>query len=97
MFKGTQNFGSTDFRKDAELQARIDTAYDRVRAEEAKRHPDPKIIREKLAEMEQLRLEAQKLYIPRSFLRSSGRTARSASMPSPARIRRSTPPPCRPI
>jgi len=29
MFKGTQNFGSTDHRKDAELQGRIDAAYAR--------------------------------------------------------------------
>ena len=37
MFKGTKNFGSTDYGQDAELQARIDAAYEAVRTEEAKR------------------------------------------------------------
>jgi predicted Zn-dependent peptidase len=53
MFKGTRNFGSTDYQKDAKLQARIDAAYDGVKAEQAKRSPDPRLIQEKLAEMEQ--------------------------------------------
>ncbi len=73
MFKGTKNFGSTDYQKDAELQARIDAAYDVVKAEEAKRHPDPQLVREKLAEMEQLRREAQKLYIPQVFSSQLGK------------------------
>jgi len=73
MFKGTKNFGSTDFQKDAELQGRIDAAYDRVKAEQAKRNPDLEVIREKLAEMEQLRLEAQKLYIPQVFSSQLGK------------------------
>jgi predicted Zn-dependent peptidase len=73
MFKGTKNFGSTDYRKDAEFQARIDAAYGRVKAEQAKRSPDPKVIQDKLAEMEQLRLEAQKLYIPQVFSSQLGK------------------------
>jgi predicted Zn-dependent peptidase len=73
MFKGTKNFGSTDHQKDAELQARIDAAYDAVKAEEAKRHPDTQRIREKRAEMEQLRLEAQKLYVPQVFSSQLGK------------------------
>jgi predicted Zn-dependent peptidase len=73
MFKGTQNFGSTDHRRDAELQGRIDAAYARVKAEQARRNPDPQVIREKLAEMEQLRLEAQKLYIPQVFSSQLGK------------------------
>ncbi len=73
MFKGTKNFGSTDFQKDAELQGRIDAAYDRVKAEQAKRNPDLQVIRENLAEMEQLRLEAQKLYIPQVFSSQLGK------------------------
>jgi predicted Zn-dependent peptidase len=73
MFKGTKNFGSTDYRKDAALQARIDAAYEAVRTEEAKRHPDPIIIRDKRAEMERLRLEAQKLYIPQVFSSQLGK------------------------
>ena len=73
MFKGTQNFGSTDYQKDALLQARIDAAYDGVKAEQAKRSPEPKVIQEKLAEMEQLRLDAQKLYIPQVFSSQLGK------------------------
>jgi predicted Zn-dependent peptidase len=73
MFKGTKNFGSSDYQKDAKLQARIDAAYDGVKAEQAKRSPDPKVIQEKLAEMEQLRMEAQKLYIPQVFSSQLGK------------------------
>jgi predicted Zn-dependent peptidase len=73
MFKGTRNFGSSDYRKDAELQSRIDAAYAQVQAEQVRRSPDPKIIQEKLAEMEQLRLEAQKLYIPQVFSSQLGK------------------------
>jgi predicted Zn-dependent peptidase len=73
MFKGTKNFGSTDFRKDAELQARIDAAYDAVRTEEGQRQPDANLIRDRRAEMERLRLEAQKLYVPQVFSSQLGR------------------------
>ena len=73
MFKGTKNFGSTDYVKDAEWQARIDAAYDALRTEEAKRQPDPRLIRDKRAEMERLRLEAQKLYIPQVFSSQLGK------------------------
>jgi predicted Zn-dependent peptidase len=73
MFKGTKNFGSTEYRKDAELQARIDAAYDVIKAEEAKRSPDPKVIQDKLAEMEQLRLEVQTLYVPQVFSSQLGK------------------------
>jgi len=73
MFKGTKNFGSTDYGQDAELQARIDAAYEAVRTEEAKRQPDANVIRERRAEMEQLRLEAQKLYIPQVFSSQLGK------------------------
>ena len=73
MFKGTKNFGSTDYQTDATLQARIDAAYDAVSAEQAKRSPDAKVIQEKRAEMEQLRLEAQKLYIPQVFSSQLGK------------------------
>ena len=96
MFKGTKNFGSTDYQKDAALQARIDAAYSVVKAEQAKRSPDANVIREKRTEMEQLRLDAQKLYIPEVFSSSSARTARSASTPSPPRTRPSSSLPCPP-
>ena len=73
MFKGTKNFGSTDYQEDATLQARIDAAYDKVKSEQAKRSPDAKVIQEKRAEMEQLRLDAQKLYIPQVFSSQLGK------------------------
>jgi len=73
MFKGTKNFGSRDPEKDAELQDRIDAAYAIVQAEQAQRVPDDQLIRRKLAEMEQLRLEAQALYIPQVFSSQLGK------------------------
>jgi predicted Zn-dependent peptidase len=73
LFKGTRNFGSTDPRKDAALQKRIDAAYAVVQAEQARRDPDAELIRKKLHEMEQLRMEAQKLYIPQLFSTQLGR------------------------
>jgi predicted Zn-dependent peptidase len=73
MFKGTKNFGSTDYRKDAELQQRIDAAYAAVKTEQARRNPDATLIREKVAEMERLRGEAQALYIPQVFSSQLGK------------------------
>jgi predicted Zn-dependent peptidase len=73
MFKGTKNFGSTDYRKDAELQQRIDAAYAVVKTEQARRDPDAALIREKLAEMDRLRQEAQALYVPQVFSSQLGR------------------------
>ncbi|MCU0540136.1 MAG: insulinase family protein, partial [Desulfobacterales bacterium] len=73
MFKGTRNFGTTDPQKDEALQKRIDAAYNVVLAEQAKRSPDAALIRAKLAEMETLRLEAQKLYVPQAFSSQLGR------------------------
>ena len=73
MFKGTKNFGSTDYRKDAELQQRIDAAYGVVKTEQARRTPDAALIREKLAEMDRLRQEAQALYIPQVFSSQLGK------------------------
>ncbi len=73
MFKGTKNFGSLDFRKDEDLQARIEAAYQLVLAEQRKRHPDKELIDKKLAEMEQLRLEVQKIYVPQAFSSQLGK------------------------
>jgi predicted Zn-dependent peptidase len=73
LFKGTKNFGTTDPEKDAEIQSRIDAAYAVVLAEQSKRSPDPQVVKEKLAEMEQLRLEAQSLYIPQVFSSQLGK------------------------
>mgnify|MGYP000218161965 FL=1 len=73
LFKGTRNFGSRDARRDAELQERIDAAYEELRAEEARRNPDPERIRRLREEMERLRGEAQPLYIPQVFSTQLGK------------------------
>lgn len=73
MFKGTKNFGTTDFKKDQKLQVQIEAAYQVVLAEEAKRHPDQTLIESKLKEMERLRLEVQKIYVPQAFSLQLGR------------------------
>lgn len=73
MFKGTSNFGTLDPKKDKELQDRIEDAYQIIQAEEQKRQPDKTLIEAKRAEMENLRLEVQKIYIPQSFSSQLGR------------------------
>ncbi|MDY6880889.1 MAG: pitrilysin family protein [Thermodesulfobacteriota bacterium] len=67
MFKGTKNFGTLDVVKDQELQERIERAYQTILAEERKRRPDRDLIRKKLVEMDSLRLEVQKIYVPQAF------------------------------
>jgi predicted Zn-dependent peptidase len=73
MFKGTKNFGSLDYKKDEQLQARIETAYQVVLTEQRKRNPDQELIDKKLAEMNELRLEVQKIYIPQVFSSQLGK------------------------
>ncbi len=67
MFKGTKNFGTLDWKRDQELQQKIEAAYQVVLKEQLKRNPDQALIREKVQEMEGLRLEVQKLYVPQAF------------------------------
>jgi len=73
MFKGTKNFGTLDVERDEQLQERIEAAYQVVLQEQAKRNPDQALIRSKLAEMDSLRLEVQKLYVPQAFSSQLGR------------------------
>ena len=73
MFKGTSNFGTLDAAKDKELQDRIEDAYQVILAEEQKRQPDQALIETKRAEMDNLRLEVQKIYVPQSFSSQLGR------------------------
>lgn len=73
LFKGTRNFGSRDFRRDAEIQEKIDAAFEEIRAEEARREPDRERVRRLREEMERLRLEAQGLYIPQVFSTQLGK------------------------
>jgi predicted Zn-dependent peptidase len=73
MFKGTKNFGTLDYKKDEQLQARIEAAYQVVLAEQGKRNPDQDLIAKKTAEMNELRLEVQKIYIPQVFSSQLGK------------------------
>jgi len=73
MFKGTKNFGTLDPQKDLELQEKIEAAYQVVLSEQRKRDPDQQLIREKLAEMDSLRAEVQKIYVPQAFSSQLGK------------------------
>jgi predicted Zn-dependent peptidase len=73
MFKGTKNFGTLDYKKDRDLQERIEAAYQVVLAEQTKRHPDQSLIRDKLAEMDRLRLDVQKIFVPQAFSSQLGK------------------------
>jgi predicted Zn-dependent peptidase len=73
MFKGTKNFGTLDPEKDEQLQQQIEAAYQVVLEEERKRNPDRELIQAKLEEMNTLRLEVQKIYVPQAFSSQLGR------------------------
>ncbi len=73
MFKGTKNFGTLDVAKDQQLQNRIEEAYQTILSEKQKRNPDPERIKAKRAEMERLRAEVQKIYIPQVFSSQLGK------------------------
>ena len=73
LFKGTKNFGSLDYKKDQELQDRIEAAYQVVLEEQSKRQPDTTVIEKKFAEMEALRREVQKIYVPKAFSAQLGK------------------------
>jgi len=73
MFKGTKNFGTLDVAKDAKLQQQIEAAYQSILDEQQKRSPDQKRIRQKRAEMQKLRAEVQKMYVPQAFSSQLGK------------------------
>jgi predicted Zn-dependent peptidase len=73
MFKGTKNFGTLDVAKDQKLQEQIEEAYQAIRSEEQKRNPNRQLIEEKRAEMEKLRAEVQKIYVPQAFSSQLGK------------------------
>ena len=73
LFKGTKNFGTLDHEKDLALQNRIDAAYQVVLTEQKKRHPDTALIKKKTAEMEALRREVQKIFVPQAFSAQLGK------------------------
>jgi predicted Zn-dependent peptidase len=73
MFKGTKNFGTRNVEKDRKLQESIEAAYQEVLTEQHKRRPNREFITKKLAEMDQLRAEVQKIYVPQAFSSQLGR------------------------
>jgi len=73
MFKGTKNFGTLDIAKDQKLQEQIEEAYQAILAEQQKRNPDDKLIREKRAEMDKLRAEVQKIYVSQAYSSQLGK------------------------
>ena len=73
MFKGTKNFGSLDPQKDRQLQEAIEEAFQAVLAENRRRNPDKDKIRNKLTEMDDLRTEVQKIYVPQAFSSQLGK------------------------
>jgi len=73
LFKGTKNFGSLNYKQDQKLQTRIEAAYQVVLTESSKRQPNTVLISSKVAEMEALRREVQKIYVPQSFSAQLGR------------------------
>jgi len=73
LFKGTKNFGTLDPEKDEMLQSKIEAAYQVILKEQKKRDPDKDIIRKKYQEMEALRQEVQKIYIPQAFSSQLGK------------------------
>jgi predicted Zn-dependent peptidase len=73
MFKGTKNFGTLDVAKDQKLQQQIEEAYQTILHEQQKRNPDQELIRTKRAEMDRLRAEVQKIYVPQVFSSQLGK------------------------
>ena len=73
MFKGTKNFGTLDYKRDQQLQDQIEAAYQTVLSEQNKRHPDPELIKKKQAEMNELRLKVQEIYVPQVFSSQLGK------------------------
>ncbi|MBW2138700.1 MAG: insulinase family protein [Deltaproteobacteria bacterium] len=73
MFKGTKNFGTLDYKRDQELQGRIEVAYQVIKAEEDKRHPNKELIAQKRAEMERLRREVLEIYVPQALSSQLGK------------------------
>ena len=73
MFKGTKNLGTLNYKKDMDLQAQIEDAYQVVLKEQRKRQPDQDIINTKTDEMNRLRHEVQKIFVPQAFSSQLGK------------------------
>jgi predicted Zn-dependent peptidase len=73
LFKGTRNFGTSDWRRDAKLQEQIEAAFQVIKAERQRRQPNQVLIDQKEAEMARLRQEVQQIYIPQAFSAQLGK------------------------
>jgi predicted Zn-dependent peptidase len=73
LFKGTKNFGTLNYKEDQALQTRIEAAYQLVLAEQKKRNPNQDVINKKLAEMDELRLKVQQIYVSQAFSSQLGK------------------------
>ena len=73
MFKGTKNFGSLDYKRDQQLQDQIEAAYQTIFSEQNKRNPDLEVIKTKQAEMDELRLKVQEIYVAQAFSSQLGK------------------------
>src|SRR5210317_318725 len=58
---------------DQQLQDQIEAAYQTILSEKQKRNPNPERIKAKRAEMERLRAEVQKIYLPQVFSSQLGK------------------------
>jgi len=73
LFKGTKNFGSTDWQADQRLQEEIDAAYQVIKAEQATRRPDQEVIAANRGKMTALRQKVQAIYQPQAFSSQLGK------------------------
>ena len=73
LFKGTKNFGTLDHERDEVLQKQIEAAYQSILREQEKRNPERDRIDKKRAEMDALRAEVQKIYVPQAYSSQLGK------------------------
>jgi predicted Zn-dependent peptidase len=67
LFKGTRNFGTLDPDRDRELQAQIESTYQKIQRERSKRQPDQERIAAGLSEMATLRRQVKEIFVPQAF------------------------------
>lgn len=64
LFKGTKNFGTTDLKRDLELQKMIEAAYQSILSEQNKTAPNQAKIEQAQAQMAELREQARNIFVP---------------------------------
>ena len=67
MFKGTKNFGSIDFKRQLQLEGRLNDIFVKIKEERGRRNPDTKKIEQLKKEAQEFRNSIKKLYIPQVF------------------------------